>query len=265
MRYSLGLISDFTEEIQLFKNLYSQEDEFRHSYSSITALLLRISRENEDAIVNITQNLNSLMDQINESGEETNSYFVIKIGKLVDHIVLEQIRIDGMYIKSDVEFRKAAESYQDAVKLRIEVDEILEKSKDLKIEVVTILSIFAAILLAVVGSLSFTTSVLQTMNSASVYRVVLLALVCGIVIFNTISVLLYVVAKIVNKPIYARCKTDDCTCEPMCHGVNRIKKRMPYIYWFNFLILCFILAIGVCWLVDIRIARTNLINCIYHR
>ncbi len=69
-------------------------------------------------------------------------------------------------------------------------------------------------------------------------------MLCGLVLFNTIFLLMYLVGKIIGRSIYAECKNDHCIdCgegeKPKCGAVKRLLKRLPYIFWFNILTLFF--------------------------
>ncbi len=63
-----------------------------------------------------------------------------------------------------------------------------KKSMELNI---TILGIFSAVVLAFSGMFTFSASVLQSINNASIYRVVFVALIIGLIIFNLIFCLFY--------------------------------------------------------------------------
>lgn len=255
---SYRLISDdeVQDQIMSLKSIYC--DDFRHTYSNITALIVRLNNNGDEHISNLCQNLSDIIDRldINENKE-----FIKCLNKLVDHIRLEEVRIGSIYREqreSIQEIKMISETvkglHKESKSLNTKSTDLMDQSKNLKIEVVTILSIFAAILLAMVGSISFTSSVLQSMNSASIYRVTFIAIISGLVVFNTIGVLLYIISKIVDRSIYSTCKTEKCTCndgEPKCNAINRIRKRMPYIFYFNFFAVSFLVLIIVAWYFDL--------------
>ena len=57
-------------------------------------------------------------------------------------------------------------------------------------EYITILGIFAAIVLAFTGGMTFTSSVLENLHKSSIYRIVFIALIVGCILFNLIWLLL---------------------------------------------------------------------------
>ena len=81
-------------------------------------------------------------------------------------------------------------------------------------------------------------------------------LIGGLIVFNTIFLMLYIVGKITNRNIYARCKTKDCSCgengEPTCWGINRIRKRLPYVFWLNLTFLLLIIINTTLWILNMK-------------
>lgn len=67
-----------------------------------------------------------------------------------------------------------------------------------KKEYITILGIFAAIVLAFTGGMIFSSSVLEYMHSVSIYRILLITLVIGLILFNVIYALVWFISKIIG-------------------------------------------------------------------
>lgn len=85
--------------------------------------------------------------------------------------------------------------------------------------------------------------------------IILAAIVCGMVLFNTIFLMMYMVSKITERSIYAKCLTENCSCEGQnckCSGIKRIRKRLPYVYYFNVFAVVGIAADLVIWFLDIK-------------
>lgn len=70
--------------------------------------------------------------------------------------------------------------------------------KSVEKEYITILGIFAAIVLAFVGGITFSTSVLNNIANASIYRTLLVSLVIGLVLVNVLFGLFYYINSIVK-------------------------------------------------------------------
>ena len=240
------------------------KDGYRHTYSSITALILKIEKTEDESIENICQNLSEIIDVLEEdSGCDQN--LLKQIEKLMDHISLEDVRLKARYSEQQKAMSIMDKALEANNGLLSEAKVILEQSKSLKVEVVTILSIFAAILLTFVSGISFTSSVLETMNSTTIYRVCFVSIIVGVIIFNTIGVLLYMVSKIADKSIYTNCKTNQCTCTPVCGSLNRIRNRMPYVFYFNlFAGICLVIIVAM-WFVDFSGIRVEFISNFIHK
>ena len=66
-------------------------------------------------------------------------------------------------------------------------------------EYIAILGIFAAVVLAFTGGIAFSTSVLQNLHISSIYRIVLVVVIIGLVLVNLLYGLFYYIGQLVNK------------------------------------------------------------------
>lgn len=132
------------------------------------------------------------------------------------HVVMELIALElqefqstAMYINtssSDVEaslsaqmqsieqeYRLAMQKHLNEVELEIDaLRDKIKKTEKKSMELnITILGIFSAVVLAFSGMFTFSTSVLQSINSASIYRIVFVSLIIGLILFNLIFCLFY--------------------------------------------------------------------------
>lgn len=266
--------------------------EFRHSYSQILGTIYSL-REGED-IIYLTSNIEEL-----KTVYKNPIFIPIKrqMEKLCDHVELELTRmaqlekINAKQADLDIKLRVAFKDYSESIKnmgniqneltqetekLELAKEELIRVNKDLaeskqkletsvkdtenlKSEVITVIGIFAAIMLAFVGGMSFTSSTLTSMHNSSIYKVVFVAIICGFVVFNTIFCLMYIVSRMTNRDIYAECHDGNCEkdcvkhyCQYGCSAINRIRKRLPYVFWVNLILLILLLIIIVCWVVDIK-------------
>ena len=118
-------------------------------------------------------------------------------------------------------------------------------------ELIAVLSIFAAIVMTFSGGLNILNGVLAASNNLRFSERILFLLICGFILINFIFAMMYFVAKITDRSIYARCETDSCTCKnnksPKCRGITRIRKRLPYVFWLNLVIL-FFMCLDIFWI-----------------
>ena len=69
-------------------------------------------------------------------------------------------------------------------------NKVQRRQEDMQKEYITILGIFAAIVLAFTGGIVFSSSVLENIDKSSIYRISLMAFIIGIVFFNLIWILI---------------------------------------------------------------------------
>lgn len=89
--------------------------------------------------------------------------------------------------------------------IRIEAAQSQQESKDnqakMQSEYITILGIFASIVLAFTGGMTFSTSVLENISSSSIYRIIVISLILGLILFNVIWLLIDFLRDINGKTI----------------------------------------------------------------
>ncbi|GAA8953647.1 hypothetical protein HpSP24_04060 [Helicobacter pylori] len=158
------LSSQKDQIIKDLKEIY--EGEYKHKYSKITTIILNSTRDKEQAFMMLTQNIKTLKEiQDNKEVESIKP----KLEKLYDHMNLECIRLQDFDEKmsrvKDVSIKLEDELNKNYKKL----SEELNKQQT---QYITILGIFASIVLTFVGGLAFSTSVLSNIDKANAYRLV---------------------------------------------------------------------------------------------
>lgn len=212
-----GKLTEATEkEIVDFMICYYERG-YRHSYYIISEKVYTAYRQAKD------KNSLEFVDALNNNAKKIRDSVIVHstkakkgVEKLYDHIQLETTRLteevrrlseldkkieDYNQIKKDAEKVK-----EDAEKVKKEVekmqDELQESQEDIdnmQKEYITILGIFASIVLAFTGGIAFSTSVLNNIASASIYRTIIVTLIIGLVLINTLFGLFYYVNKLVNE------------------------------------------------------------------
>lgn len=129
------------------------------------------------------------------------------VRKIHDHVELERTRLEYMFKQNEWQRRTlitAKEASEKADKATQKFNDMVEESErnnramleDSKRDYITILGIFAAIVIAFTAGSTFSASVLQNIDKASIYRICLMATLIGLFLFNTISVLLTFITNI---------------------------------------------------------------------
>ena len=226
-----------------FKALYSNN--FRHNYSEFFPLIVEIAKnENNYSLDYLSNNLEAmrlLVENDYVAGEKEFKGLYQPLMKLSDHINLEIGRYSyySMNEQKVGDLEKKNKMLQEDLKQATkELNDARQSVSSVQTELIAVLSIFAAIVLTFSGSLSLLGSIFSEISKAPVFKSILFLLLVGLVVSNIIFLLLYIVGKITNRNIYARCKTPDCSCDTQCCGINRIRKRLPYIFWIEVYIFC---------------------------
>ena len=218
---SQEILREKQDRIKIYKRLEalyysSQEDNaFRHFYSDIFSVLTTIKQGDKPGSIDILgQNLAVIRKgyqalNFDELGNKIDISDSLK--KLYDHVSLDIARMgysdaaDRNLIQTssiaDIKAQVTEESSQvqqlsDTIK---GISKDLESSKDAQKEYIAILGIFAAVVLAFTGGIAFSTSIFQNLHRSSIYRIVLLSLIIGLVLINILYGLFYYVDRLVNK------------------------------------------------------------------
>lgn len=187
---------------------------FRHRYSDIYSVLSDINEESQAAnqddgieantgnLTFLTENLQTIKDSYIPKNLDKQGRLIDvskEIGKLWDHVNLDKSRIDYMNtIMANTNARiKALEvDIQNCNEVMQKLTDVQQQMEGMQREYITILGIFAAIVLTFTGAMSFTASTLENMSSASIHRVLLTLLIAGLVLCNLIGLLLQFIREI---------------------------------------------------------------------
>lgn len=254
------LLQDKSTRHTMYKRLealyYSpnKDERYRHFYSDIFTVLTQIQHDSSQGDINILgQNLSVIRAGYNPQNRDSEGA-IIDIGdsiqKLYDHVSLDIARI----LYSDAGDRKtsgeeAIIDVQSQIKqIQTEIDKAKVAQKNVENELgkqqkeyIAILGIFAAVVLAFTGGIAFSTSVLNNINAVSVYRIITVSLVIGLVLINVLFGLFYYVDRLVN-------------------GLNEERKKLRPLIISN-IVICILLIITVyawsCGWVEKRDASLN--------
>ena len=188
------------------------EQSFRHFYSDIFSVLTTVKQGDKPGSIDVLgQNLSEIRkgyQAINTDQAGNVIDISDSINKLYDHVSLDIAR---MGYSDAADWRLSQESNLTNIRSRIsEVvsvqDEIKKHSQSMEEnlinvqrEYIAILGIFAAIVLAFTGGIAFSTSLLQNLHVSSIYRIILVSVVIGLVLVNLLYGLFYYIGQFVNK------------------------------------------------------------------
>lgn len=244
-------LSSPKQKVEIYKDLealYYFEDpktEFRHFYSDIFAVLTLI--DNDETLGNteiLSQNMDIVRVGYKPINRDASSGKIIditkQINKLYDHINLDIARINyskTIELRSQGELQKINDSVEG-------LETNLNKADDLQKQYITILGIFASIVLAFTGGIAFSTSVLENISNASIFRISLIALFLAFILINVIYILTRFIMEINKKK-------------------GQIIRYPTYMISINVVMLVFLLLIILAWLFDVEKAAELFQNWIY--
>lgn len=241
-------------------DIYSNK--FRHNYSGFFTVILNIAKEDNGYSLDfLSENMESIRQYIEsdfESGTKEFEELYDVIDKLSDHLNLEIGRLNYYSITNnkvrDAEI-KMTETTESLKKASIDLHKASKTAATMQTELIAVLSIFSAIVITFSGGLTFLGSTITAITDAQHYEaVVLIAIICGDIIFNTIFLMMYLVSKITERNIFVKCKNKECggCSEGECNFLKKIRMKLPYIYYFNLMCLFGISIDLLIWYLDIK-------------
>ncbi|NFN93596.1 hypothetical protein FDB28_05715 [Clostridium botulinum] len=278
----------------IFKTVY--ENKFRHEYSEVTRVLFSIKDENRDARDFLPEKIKNIRDNIKK--EQCNGDILESLDKLWDHINLENIRmteLENIAESVNKASEEAKNNYEKARKIDGEIEKINKTVKSLNsktnnfnndmkkyninlnesknklsslqrnmknstTESITILSIFAGVVMAFTGGFSYISQALVSLNAIGPYRAAAFILLIGIVMFDVIFLLLYMIGKLTERYIGSKGKCNNLEQGCKNKSVACSANRYPYVVWFNLISSIVIVTIVNLYCID----RYNLLSRIYN-
>ena len=241
---SENLLSDKNARKDIYKELediyYSpDEDGFRHYYSDIFAQLfeIRSDESSSNGSTNILlDNLRFLNEHYKAINTDKNGKIIDvgkSINKLYDHVNLELARMAyseiGDYQMSE-QGMTVIDLSEKVSNLQKDADDIHRSLDKAQADYIAILGIFASVVLAFVGGMAFSTSVLENIKGVSIYRLLIVALVIGIVFVTVIFFMFYFVGVLARQKLF-----NLKTCIPLgiVYLIFGILTSIVFIMWQN--------------------------------
>lgn len=220
-----------------FYKLYSNED-YRHSYFEISRHIESLGYDVGDTLERSIQNVLEYSADIDEHSNVTK-----KISKLSDHVSLELLRLSRMrqisYLSDKIhkEMDKTSEMVKEK---RNEMDEIDKKVNNIHAEVITILGIFAGLVIGFSIDFQLLAESFSNMNKVSFFKGTASLSIIGIILFDSIFLLLFAVSRISQRSLAINCKHKDChNCDNHDKCKNSFKKlihKYPYVFVYNLIL-----------------------------
>lgn len=211
------------------KSVYDDES-FRHSYSIISSCLGTYQADERDSIPVVLARVVDLA--LLEDKTDKNVRILGSLQKLLDHhIELECLRLNRMdEIRNLAKVSKNQQEQTETITKRVnENTRILEsKVKGFHEQSITILGIFSAIVVGFMAEISLFNKGLETLTPNNVYALLFYCTVAGIIVFDTLFMLIFFVAKIAGFSLAVNKHTKESGL-----WLFRTFFNYPYIYCFN--------------------------------
>lgn len=168
------------------------QPEFRHFYSNIFAVITEIDGDSgkttsERDIVTLQQNINVLYSYCIDGN--FSEEFKLCLRKLYDHVNLDIARLE--YTKRLVDKINESNTITNN-----ELRGVKAKAEQMQKEYVTILGIFSSIVLTFVAGMFFSSAVLSNIDKTTIYRLVFVMSLIGLMLFNLFHFLLDYIQRI---------------------------------------------------------------------
>ena len=204
-------------------------DGYRQMYSELYPRMSTIQNGPEGDLEVLIINLEAIRTMVrddylkDEGPRKYKDYLYGSILKLTDHINLEWQRMeqnadldrrirDSMAHVQELESKAskiadnasnveeiASEALEKSQKLERRTSKAMKKARNLQLEMVAILAIFAAIVVAFAGGLNLLSGSLSGVGQSDLLNLLSVLSLCGIVLFNTIAFLMHAVVWIVRR------------------------------------------------------------------
>lgn len=198
-------------------------------YSEISSYVYGLTTNDQG---NFATNLECLLTYVFEESNLIDKDICKIVIKIYDHFQLAVNQKNLNSDTNDVIKTYLIESIEDAKKA---IKESAENATNIEKEYITILGIFASIVLAFVGGLTFSTSVLQNIDAISIYRLIFMVDLIAMVLVNAIYLLMKFICDINDK------KTE---------LLNGKKTELISVKWFNIVFGIIGVLVIAAWAID---------------
>lgn len=168
---------------QIEQYIETKDKMTRILYSEISSYLFNL--EQEKRVIFLTNVEKMLICSLGKEASISEDAAKIVV-KIYDHTQLVNYQIENM---NDIFAQRIVDAKMD----------LHNEIKGIEKEYITILGIFAAIVLAFVGSFTFSTSVLNNVTNTNIYKLAFIAVVIGFVFYNLVGILIDFLKEINDK------------------------------------------------------------------
>lgn len=216
--------------------------------------------ESNGTLIDISKQINKLYDHINLDIARLNYFKTIesrtqselqKVNGAMNKVETSVNGFEKSITEAEISVSEVKKSITEAetsvneIKTNIKkMESNIKKADDMEKQYITILGIFAAIVLAFTGGIAFSTSVLENIANASIYRLVFITVALAFVLSNTVYILTRFILELNKKE-------------------NEVIKYPTFMIVLNVVCIVAIVIIIIGWLFDVKRAAELFRNWIY--
>lgn len=239
------------------------EDGFKHKYSDFFPIILDVWKDGnlyvKEYLMDNLETLDTYLENMVSQGNYEYENLYEKFHKLVDHLNLQIAQLTYSHVNESrsEQLKSQLEESNTALKMANEgIEKANNQASQMQGQLVSVLGIFSTVVLGFSGGLSFLSSSITSISEVQYPESTVLALIiCGIIIFNVLSFMLYIISCIIDKNILSSCKAKYCAeCDNYnkCFWIERLRKRFPFLFYFNVLAVLGIIVDIIIWFLDIK-------------
>lgn len=250
-------LEDMDDQSEIIRTIYEgfhsvyKDASFRHSYSIISRHLGSYDGEQRDSIPIGLQAVALYSRKVCDSPERTSEDKRVdsSINKLLDHIELECIRLNRMDMVqhySDQAHDLAEQAKVLNAETKKNAEEAQEKVAKNNEQSITFLGLFSAVIIGFLAEMSLFINGFENLTADNFKYIILYSCFAGMLTFDALFLLMYVIAKIAGTSFGVKCRYESCTeCERHKTWITRAHCKYPYVVWFNTICVIAIIFIYV--------------------
>lgn len=182
------------------------KDVYRHSYNSLYALLIDLIHKNSEKCSVLPSKIENLLRKTHQlqhkyTEQDLNYEYYGKLAnclfKLWDHLSLDITRVQQteILLKSNIEprIKELQELKQKNETIDANIRKIKKKANSWQKDMITILGIFASIILIVAGDLSFSKNMFESIATTPTKDLIKIFCLSALLFFNSMMIMLHVV------------------------------------------------------------------------
>lgn len=235
--------SSYEKLEQWYRQSFTKNPKYRHSYYELSKFLEDKQPDERESLAQILDKTYEMADRDDNLKDDR---IVSSIYKLCDHVNLEMVRIarveKSIYSYETLQTQRE-KIEKDAKQISKDISIAKRKIRSLNSNVITILGIFAGLVLGFSSEFELLKQAFANINNMYFDKLLVYAITIGIILFDTVFLIMYCISKISDTSISHGCYNKKCTdCIQQCKFFKKIHKKYPYVLYYNVLSVILIIS-----------------------